>query len=184
MVCLCWLAGCTLQSEVILPDANAAGDPIVAFPSDAAFKLESFDRQKNAFHYLGLMTPEKVDGGLIRYKFVFNGDSKTVQLQAKKLSDNNYVLRYAELGGAGQPNIYDGAIMFVTVENGTYYALMSLADKTLFNKVFDAPSRPVVDNDTVKFATEQQGIYLSSYFAKHRDQFLADQDYVRIRVMK
>jgi hypothetical protein len=182
MFCLVWIAGCSFQSDVILPDARAAGDPIAGFPTAAPFKLESFDRQKNAYHYIGTGTPEMI-GNRVRYTLAFEGDSKKLLLQAKQLSENNYVLRYAELGDGVDPNIDDSALVFVNVEDGTYYVLMSLADKALFEKVYRGVAKPSIVNDTVKLDMEQAA-RLSAFFGDHRDQFLTDQDYVRIRLMK
>lgn len=183
MFCLAWLAGCSFQSDVILPDANAPGDVIAGLPTDAPFKLESFDRLKNAYHYIGTMTPETMDGGRVRYSFAFREEaSKLLVVQAKQLSEGNYILRYAQIGAG--PSLDESALMFLTIEGGTYYLLTNLGAKTLFEKVYSGMQPPEVINDQVKFKTSEQASRLSAYFAAHRDDFLRDQDYVRIRLMR
>ena len=184
VLCLIFIAGCTFQSDTILPDAKAAGDPIAGFPTSGPFKLESFDRQKSAYHYLGTMTPETMADGRIRYTFVFEEDSKKLLLQTKKLSDNNYLLRYADLGDGVEPNVDESALVFLTVDNGTYYVLTSLADKALFEKVYPGAARPAIVNDAVKLETEAQAEQLSAFFRDHRNAFLQDQDYIRMRLLK
>jgi hypothetical protein len=182
--CLAFVAGCTIQSTVILPDAAAAGDPITGFPSDTAFKLESFDRQQNAYHYMGTVTPQKAGDGRIRYVLAFNEDSKTLFLQAKKLSENNYVLRYGDKGDGVEPSVNESALVFVTVEDGTYYVLSSLADKALFEKAFPNAPRPTAAGDTIMLTSDAEAAQLSAYFRDHRSDFRVDQDYVRIRLAK
>lgn len=184
MFCLACLSGCSFQSDVILPDANAPGDVIAGLPTSAPFKLESFDRQKNAYHYIGTMTPETVDGGRVRYSFAFREDaSKLLVIQARKLSENNYILRYAQMDDGGEPSLSDSALMFVTIEDGTYYLLTNLGDRTLFEKAYLGMTPPAVVNDQVKFESSEQAARLSAYFAGHRADFLADKDYVRIRLL-
>lgn len=182
-ICLTFAAGCTIQSDVILQDAGAAGDPIAGFPADRPFRLESFDRQQGAFHLIGTMTPVKADGGLVQYTFSLNEDSDRVAVRAKRLSENNYLLRYAEIGHP-EPNASQTALMFVTVEDGTYYVLTNLADKALFEKVFAETPRPAIVNDGVQLASDAQAARLSAYFRDHRADFRPDQDYIRMRVAK
>lgn len=177
-----WLAGCSFQSDVILPVADAGGDPIPGLPSEKPFKLESFDRDSQKFRVMGTMTPAKTDTDHIRYTFMFNGESDELAIRAQKIGDNAYVLRYAETGkpdsSAGQT-----ALVFLTADNGTYYVLTSLADKKLYDKVYATGTRPDVVGDDVKFATIDQAKQLADYFAAHRSEFLANQDYVQMRVV-
>jgi len=114
----------------------------------------------------------------------FNDDSKTLQLQAKKLSENNYVLRYADKGDGVEPNLNESALVFVSVEDGTYYVLTSLADKALFEKAFPDMPRPTVANDTIMLGSNAEAARLSAYFRDHRGDFRTDQDYLRIRLTK
>jgi hypothetical protein len=181
--CLIFSAGCTIQSDVILPDAKSAGDPIIGLPTDKPFKLESFDRQKGAFHLLGMMTPAKMDDGQVHYMFALNEDSDRMAVRAKRLSGNDYVLRYAEAGHP-DPNASQTALVFLTVEDGTYYVLTNLADKALFEKVFPEMPRPAIVNDAVKLDSDAQAARLSAFFRDHRADFRSDQDYVRMRVAK
>jgi hypothetical protein len=185
LLCLFWLAGCTFQSTVILPDAKAAGDPIAGLPLDGPFKLESFDRQKGAYHQLGTMTPEKMADGKVRYTFAFTEDDpKKLLVQAEKISESDYILRYAQLGDGAEPNINESALFFLKVEDGTYYVLTSLADRKLFETVFSGVERPRIVSDSMLLDSVEQGRRLSAYFSAHRAEFLMDQDYVRMRVMR
>lgn len=181
---LALLAACSFQSAVILPDVTAAGDPIAGLPTDAPFRLESFDRQRNAFRYIGTMTPEMAGDGHVRYTFTFAAESLKLLIQAQKLSEHSYILRYAELGDDLQPKLRNSTLVFLTAENGTYYILTSLADKKLFDKIFDRDPKPTVVDDVVDFDTLEQAAQLSAYFAGHRSEFLIDRDYVRMRLAK
>jgi hypothetical protein len=183
LLALVWSAGCSFQSDVILPVADAAGDAIPGLPADAPFKLESFDRDTQKFRLIGTMTPTKADAGRMRYTFMFNGESDQLAIRAQKVGDNAYVLRYAETGkpdaGAGQT-----ALVFLTEDDGTYYVLTSLADQKLYDKVYTAGTRPEVRGDDVKFATIDQAKQLADYFVAHRSEFLINQDYIQMRVAR
>jgi hypothetical protein len=72
----------------------------------------------------------------------------------------------------------------VTVEDGTYYVLSSLADKALFEKAFPDTPRPTVASDTIMLTGDAEAARLSAYFRDHRGDFRTDQDYVRIRLTK
>jgi hypothetical protein len=181
--CLVFAAGCTIQSDVVLPDAQAAGDPIIGFPDDKPFNLESFDREKGAYHLVGTMTPAKAEKGMVQYMLALNEDSDRIAVRAKKLSENDYVLRYAEIGHP-EPNASETALVFLTVEDGTYYVLTNLADKALFEKVFPAMPRPAIVNDGVQLSSDAQVAQLSAYFRDHRADFRPDQDYIRMRIAK
>lgn len=176
-------AGCTIQSTTLLPDATAAGDPIAGFPADMPFKLESFDRQKGAFHYIATAAPEAVDATHIRYTLTMPGESKKMTLQARKLSDDNYLVRYADIGPSGEIDANDSALVLVSLDNGTYNVLTSIADKTLFEKAFPSLPRPVIDNDTINLESDAQAMQLSEFFRDHRAEFKQDQDYIRMRLM-
>jgi len=182
-ICLAFAAGCTIQSDVILPDAQAAGDPIIGFPTDKPFQLESFERQQGAYYRIGTMTPTKAENGMVQYTFALNEDSDRMAIRARKLTENDYVLRYAEIGHP-EPNASQTALVFLTVEDGTYYVLTNLADKALFEKVFPEVPRPVIVNDGVQLVSDALAVQLSAYFRDHRADFRPDQDYIRMRIAK
>lgn len=184
MLGLLLAAGCTIQSTALLPDASAPGDPIAGFPNDAPFKLESFDRQKGAFHDIGTVTPEVFDAAHVRYSLSMMGESKKMMLQARKLSDNNYIIRYADIGPNGEINANDTALVFASLDGDTYYLMTGIADKALFEKAFPALPRPVIDNDTINLENDAQARQLSDFLRDHRAEFLPDQDYVRMRLAK
>ena len=48
LAALVFAASCTIESDIILPDPTAAGEPIPGFSSDKSFKLETFDNEKGA----------------------------------------------------------------------------------------------------------------------------------------
>jgi len=179
---LVWLTGCSFQSDVILPTADAAGDAIPGLPTDAPFKLESFDRDTQKFRLTGTMTPVKT-ANQMSYTFMFNGESDQLAIRAQKLGDDAYVLRYAE---TGKPDASAGqtALVFLTEDNGTYYVLTSLADQKLYDKVYATGTRPEVRGDDVKFATIDQAKQLADYFVAHRSEFLINQDYIQMRVIR
>jgi hypothetical protein len=182
-LCLAVLGGCSFQSDVILPDRSAAGDPIVGLPTETAFRLESFDRQNKAFHLIGTMTPQPTGAGKMRYLFTLNEDADRLLVQAQKLSDGNYVLRYVETDGKGGAN-GSSALVFLSVADDLFYALTGPGDQALFDKIFGTGSRPDARDGEVKFTSEAQARQLSAYFAAHRNEFLIDQDYIRLRLAK
>jgi len=184
LLALAWLASCSFQSDVILPTADAASDAIPGLPTDAPFKLESFDRDTQKFRLTGTMTPEKaVSVGQMHYTFMFNGESDQLAIRAQKLGDNAYVLRYAETGKP-DASASQTALVFLTEDNGTYYVLTSLADQKLYDKVYATGTRPEIKGDDVKFATIDQAKQLADYFVAHRPEFLINQDYIQMRVVR
>jgi hypothetical protein len=182
LLALVWLAGCSFQSDVILPTADAAGDAIPGLPTDAPFKLESFDRDTQKFRLTGTMTPVKT-ANQMSYTFMFNGESDQLAIRAQKLGDNAYVLRYAETGKP-DASASQTALVFLTEDNGTYYVLTSLADQKLYDKVYATGARPEVRGDDVKFATIDQAKQLAGYFVAHRSEFLINQDYIQMRIAR
>lgn len=178
---LACLAGCSFQSDVILPIATAAGDPIPGLPTDRPFKLESFDRDTGKYRTLGTMTPSKSDADHVSYVFMFNGESDQLAIRAQKVGENAYVLRYAETGKP-EPSASQTALVFLTTDGGVYYILTSLAEKQLYARIYATGPRPDVVGNDIKFATIDQAKQLAVYFAGHRGDFPVDQDYVRMRL--
>jgi hypothetical protein len=182
-LCLAILGGCSFQSDMLLPDRSAAGDPIAGLPTDRAFTLESFDRQNKAFHVIGTMTPQSTGSGKMRYLFALNEDADRLFVQAQKLSDGNYLLRYVETDSKGEAN-GSSALVFLSVADGLFYALTGPGDQKLFDKVYGTGPRPDVNDGEVKFTSDAQARQLSEFFATHRVEFLIDQDYIRLRLAK
>lgn len=180
-VLLALVSACTFQSDTLIPDARVAGDPIAGLPTDRAFGLESFDRQRNSFHRFGTMTPQSGEGGKVGYILAFTDDSDRLAIHAKQLSAGTYLLRYTETGypdaNAGQT-----ALVMLSAEGGNFYVLTSLADKVLFESIFPGANRPLIDGDEIKLESEEQALDLAEFLHDHRDRLRADQDYIRIRL--
>jgi hypothetical protein len=183
IVLLAGLPGCNIDSKVILPVDDAAGDPIAGFLIDRPFALEAFDRQKSAFHVVGTITPRKAGNGRMRYKFSLNENAYSLSLQAKKLSHDNYVIRYSETDSGGA-RTGQSALVFLSLDNGTYFALTNLADKALVDKIFARTAPPALSDMQINLIDNAQADTLSRYFADHRGEFLADQNYIRFRIVK
>jgi hypothetical protein len=180
-----WLGGCTFESPTVLADPKAVGDAIAGFPQQGSFKLESFDRAKR--HYLNFASARvemSPDTG-IRYVMTFN-DSTTMMItvQARKISDNNYLIRYFQGGAEGQPRLSDSGLAFLRVDSGVYYVLTGISSQERLDMIF-AGDRPLqLSGSVVRLDNDHQAETISAYFRDHFDAFPEDQDYARLRLAK
>lgn len=185
LLSLLWLAGCTFRSDVLLPDAKAGGDPVAGFSVDAPTKVEGLDTETMAFKHMGLVTPEKV-GGKVRYILSMpEANGETLVFQAKKLTEGNYLVRYVETKPGVEPEIRNGALLFLHIDKGVYHFLLTLSDRTVLDTIYaggQAPSRP--DSYTVRFDTIEQAERLSAYFRDHFAEFPAKENYMSVRIEK
>ena len=56
---LAFAAGCTIESDIVLPDPTAAGAVIAGFPTDKPFKIETYESEKGTYKPFATLTPER-----------------------------------------------------------------------------------------------------------------------------
>jgi len=182
---LLWLAGCTFESSTVLTDPGAAGDAIAGFPDDGSFKLESFDRAKQAYKYFATAKVEKTPGQGVRYIMTFNDDaSMALVVQARKMSTDNYLVRYFQTTAGAKPDLNESGLVFLRYEDSVFYALTGISSQPMLDRIF-AGERPLeLTTSVVRIQTDHQAERISAYFRDRFTDFPIDQDYARFRVMK
>lgn len=182
---LVWLGGCTFESETVLPDAAAAGDPIAGFPEDTPFKIEAFDRAKLQYAYFASVKSEKMEGKGIRYVVTFN-DNSPMQLvvQAKRMSDDNYLIRYFQTEAGKALTMNESGLVFAKRDGDTYYVLTGISTQAMLDKIFVGERPLELSTSVVRIENDRQAERISSYFRDHFGEFPKDQDYARMRVAK
>jgi hypothetical protein len=79
-------------------------------------------------------------------------------VQAKKISDSNYVIRYSD------QTKNEGGIAFVTAKSGTYYLLSGLGKEGALEEIFKGQNVPRGGGDkTVMLDTMAQAEQISSW---------------------
>lgn len=178
-------AGCTIESDIILPDPTAAGEPIPGFASDAPFKLETFDNEKGAYKPFATLTPER-ESEAVRYVLSLDdGTPNRLMLQARKMSENNYLIRFSQTIEGIRPNLDESGLAFVTIDDGTYYVMSSISDDGWLEEIFKGETLPRgAGTSNVKLDSMDQAAKISAWFGANRGRLAERRDYVRFRVAK
>ena len=182
---LIFAAGCTIESDIILPDPTAAGEAIAGFPTDAPFKLETFDNEKGAYKAFATLTPER-ESEAVRYVLSLDdGTPNSMVVQARKMEGNNYLIRFSQRIEGMRPNLDESGLAFVTVVDGTYYMMSSISDDGWLEEIFKGETLPRgAGTSNVKLDTMEQAAKISAWFAANHGRLAERRDYVRFRVAK
>lgn len=179
------LAGCTFESDKVMTDVNAAGDEIAGYPSDKAFVIESFDRAKQSYQAFARVTPETVRGQGIHYSFRFgDGSPMFVTVRARKISEDNYLVRYAQIQDGVATTLNESGLVFVRHDGGTYYVLTGISSQPMLDRIFVGETPLELGTSVVRLETDHQADRISAYFRDHFEDFPRDQDYARMRIVQ
>lgn len=180
---LCLLAGCTIESDIILPDPTATGEAIAGFPTDAKFRLETFDSKTNGYKAFATLTPER-DTDAVRYIVSLDdGTPNRLVVQARKMSDDNYLIRFSQRIEGIRPNLDASGLAFITKKDGTYYLMSSISDDGWLEEIFEGETLPRgAGTSNVRLDSMDQAARISSWFAANYTRLGDRRDYVRFRV--
>ena len=183
LAALVFVAGCTIESDIILPDPTAAGEAIPGFPSDKPFKLETYDADKGGYKPFATVTPQR-ETEAVRYVLSLDdGTPNQLVVQARKMSDNNYLVRFAQTIKDIRPTLNESGIAFITIKDGTYYMMSSIADDGWLEEIFKGETLPRgAGTSNLKLDTMDQAAKISTWFGANFTRLADRRDYVRFRV--
>lgn len=179
------VAGCTIESDIILPDPTAAGQAIAGFPSDRPFKLETYDSVKGNYKPFATVTPER-ETEAVRYRVSLDdGTPNRLLVQARKTGENNYLIRFAQTIEGMRPSLNESGLAFVTAKEGTYYLMSSISDDGWLEEIFKGETPPRgTGTSTVRLDTMDQAARISAWFGANFTRLADRRDYVRFRVVQ
>ena len=183
LMALCFAAGCTIESDIILPDPTAAGEAIAGLPTDKPFRLETFDKDKGAYKAFATLTPER-ETGAVRYVLSLDdGTPNRLVIQARRMSEDNYLIRFSQRIEGMRPNLDESGLAFVAVKDGTYYLMSSISDDGWLEEIFKGEALPRgAGTPTVRLDTMDQAAKISAWFGANHTRLAERRDYVRFRV--
>lgn len=185
LAALVFVAGCTIESDIILPDPTAAGEAIPGFPSDKPFKIETFDNDKGTYKPFATLTPERETEAVRYIVSLDDGTPNRLMVQARKMSDNNYLIRFAQTIEGMRPSLNESGIAFITVDKDTYYLMSSISDDGWLEEIFKGDKLPRGQGtSTIRLDTMDQAAKISAWFGANFTRLADRRDYVRFRVVK
>ncbi|UVC10723.1 hypothetical protein IHQ71_09140 [Rhizobium sp. TH2] len=179
------VTSCTIESDTVLPDPTAAGDAIPGFPSDKPFRLETFEKDKQVYKAFATITPERETEAL-RYVVTFDdGTPNRLVVQARKISENNYLIRFAQTIEGLRPSLSESGLGFVTIRDGDYYLLSGITDDGQLEEMFPGQTLPRgAGTSTIKLDTMDQAKTISAWFGANFQKLTEYKDYTKFRVVK
>ena len=185
LAALVLVASCTIESDIVLPDPTAAGDAIVGFPTDKPFRLEAFGKDEQEYKAFATVTPEH-EGEAVRYVVAFDdGTPNRLAVQAKKMSDNNYLIRFSQKIEGMRPSLTESGLGFVTIRDGEYYLMSGISDDGHIEEMFPGQEKPRgAGTSTIKLDTMAQAETISAWFGANAQKLTEYKDYTRFRVVR
>lgn len=176
-------AGCTIESDIIMPDPTASGDAMLGFPSDRPFRLETLDSETGAYKPFATLTPER-QAGAIRYAVTLDdGTPNRLMVQARRMGENDYMIRFSQMIGDLRPSLNESGLAFVTISDGSYYMMSSISDDGWLEEIFKGEPLPRGAGTTnVRLDTIEQAAKISAWFGANHSRLAERRDYVRFRV--
>lgn len=183
LAALLLVAGCTIESDIIMPDPTAAGEAIPGFPSDRAFRLETYDSEKGAYKPFATLTPER-QAGAVRYAVSLeDGTPNRLMVQARRMGDSDYMIRFSQMIGDLRPSLNESGLAFVTIRDGTYFMMSSMSDDGWLEEIFRGEPLPRGAGTTnIRLDTMAQAAKISAWFGANYMRLADRRDYVRFRV--
>lgn len=182
---LTFVAGCTIESDIILPDPTAAGESIPGFPADKPFKVETYDIEKGAYKPFATLTPERQTEAVRYVVSLDDGTPNRLVVQARKMSDNNYLIRFAQTIEGMRPTLNESGLAFLTIDKDTYYLMSSISDDGWLEEIFRGEALPRgAGTSNVKLDRMAQAAKISAWFGANFTRLGDRRDYVRFRVVR
>jgi hypothetical protein len=182
---LCFMAGCTIESDIILPDPTAAGEAIAGLPTDGPFRIETFDSAKGTYKAFATLTPERETDAVRYIVSLDDGTPNRLVVQARKMSDNNYLIRFSQRIEGIRPNLDASGLAFIRVNDGTYYLMSSMSDDGWLEEIFKDDTLPRgAGTSNIRLDTMDQAAKISAWFAVNHPRLAERRDYVRFRLAK
>ena len=175
--------GCTIESDIILPDPTAAGEAIPGFPSDKPFKIETYDNAKGTYKAFATLTPQQETDAVRYIVSLDDGTPNRLMVQARKMSDGNYLIRFAQTIEGMRPTLNESGLAFITVDKDTYYLMSSISDDGWIEEIFKGEALPRgAGTSTIRLDTMDQAAKISAWFGANFPRLADRRDYVRFRV--
>ena len=169
---LVFVAGCTIESDIILP----AGEAIPGVPSDKPFKIETFDNAKGTYKPFATLTPERETDAVRYVVSLDDGTPNRLMVQARKMSDNNYLIRFAQTIEGMRPSLNESGLAFITIDKDSYYLMSSISDDGWLEEIFKGDKLPRGQGtSTIRLDTMDQAAKISAWFGANFTR-LADFD--------
>jgi hypothetical protein len=180
-----FVAGCTIESDIILPDPTAAGEAIPGFSSDNPFKIETYDSEKGTYKPFATLTPERETDAVRYIVSLDDGTPNRLVVQARKMGDNNYLIRFAQTIEGMRPTLNESGLAFITIDKDTYYMMSSISDDGWIEEIFKGETPPRgAGSSTIRLDTMDQAAKISAWFGANFTRLADRRDYVRFRVVK
>ena len=182
---LVFAAGCTIESDIILPDPTAAGAAIPGFPSETPFRIETFDKDKGVYKAFAMLTPER-ETDAVRYVLSLeDGTPNRMSIQARKMGEKDYLIRFSQTIEGLRPSLDESGLAFVTIDNGTYYLMSSMSDDGWLEEIFKGETLPRgAGTSSIRLDTMDQAAKISAWFGANYGRLAERRDYVRFRVVQ
>ena len=181
----CFLAGCTIESDIILPDPTAAGEAIAGFPKDAPFRIETFDSKTDGYKAFATITPERETEAVRYHVSLDDGTPNRMVVQARKMGGDNYLIRFSQRIEGIRPNLDASGLAFVTLKDGTYYLMSSISDDGWLEEIFKGDKLPRgAGTSNIRIDSMDQAARISAWFAANYQRLGDRRDYVRFRVVR
>jgi hypothetical protein len=182
---LAFVAGCTIESDIILPDPTAAGEAIPGFPSDKPFKIETYDSEKGTYKPFATLIPERQTDAVRYIVSLDDGTPNRLMVQARKMGDNNYLIRFAQTIEGMRPTLSESGLAFIAIDRDSYYLMSSISDDGWIEEIFKGDTLPRgAGTSTIRLDTMDQAARIANWFGANFTRLGDRRDYVRFRVAK
>lgn len=182
---LVFAAGCTIESDIILPDPTAAGEVIPGFPTDKPFKIETYESEKGTYKPFATLTPERQTDAVRYIVSLDDGTPNRLVVQARKMGENDYLIRFAQTIEGMRPTLNESGLAFITIKNGEYYLMSSISDDGWIEEIFKGETLPRgAGSSNIKLDTMDQAARIATWFGSNYTRLGDRRDYVRFRVVK
>ncbi|MBL0371312.1 hypothetical protein JJB09_04665 [Rhizobium sp. KVB221] len=185
LLAVIWCASCAIQSDTLLADPMGVGDPVEGFPKSGTFRLEVFDRDKNSYKPFATLVSQPRANGFSYILAFEDGTPGRLVLQAKTLSQGNYLIRFSQYQADRPATLETSALAFVTEKDATFYVLSAITTMDTLNEIFAGRTLPRGgDGADVWLDSIEQAELISKWFAKHYQRLADYKDYSQFRVVK
>ena len=138
-----------------------------------------------AFKPFARVTPVR-QGEAIRYTLTIDGGSGNdrLELYARKMSEGNFLPRYAGSDGVREPSLKESGLAFLSVRDGRYYLLTSISKEETLREIF--PQGPLPQGtglSDLRLETMEQAVAISAWLDANFQRLAEDKDFSQFRVV-